>query len=99
MKSRHESEDIYPKSIVYGKLVESYGGLGASFFLFIFSKHYRVKVWREFRRSSALERIEMLLLGLVHTLIGVLICVLVVGILVFVTSAAVAGFRSLLSLG
>jgi len=99
MKTRQKREEIYPKAIVYGKLVESYGGLGAPFFLFLFSKHYRGKVWRTFRHGPALEKIEMLLLGLVHTLIGVLIGVLIVGILVFVTSALVAGFRSLLSLG
>jgi hypothetical protein len=58
---------------IYGRYVEAYGRLGAPFFSFVLSRGYRSQVMNTFRRSRRIEKVEMVLLGVVHSCFAVLI--------------------------
>jgi len=90
----HES----PKAPLLGKYVESYGALGAPFLSFFLSKYYRTEVIRIFRRAAVIEKIEMILLGIIHTCFAALIAIMLGGVLFVLGMIVVNLFKQILSL-
>ena len=73
MRRRAAHSDRNLRAPVYGRFVSAYGRLGAPFLSFLLSSSHRREVFRRFRKAPVLEKVEMVLLGTVLFLFGLLV--------------------------